>query len=52
MQKLQNCKIALSGSTTLTQEQKEKFSAILQIEYMSSEESAEESGEDEHMGER
>eukprot|EP00731_Ephydatia_muelleri_P005395 Em0002g1571a len=33
-------------------EQKEKFSAILQIEYMSSEESAEESGEDEHMGER
>ena len=52
MQKLQNRKVALSGSTTLTQEQKEKFSAILQIEYMSSEESAEESGEDEHMGER
>ncbi|KAL5486995.1 hypothetical protein EMCRGX_G019547 [Ephydatia muelleri] len=50
--KLQNRKVALSGSTTLTQEQKEKFSAILQIEYMSSEESAEESGEDEHMGER
>lgn len=52
MQKLQNRKVSLSGSTTLTQEQKEKFSAILQIEYMSSEESAEESGEDEHMGER
>ena len=52
MQKLQNRKVALSGSTTLTQEQKEKFSAILHIEYMSSEESAEESGEDEHMGER
>ena len=54
MQKLQNRKVALSGSTTLTQDQKEKFSAILQIvnEYMSSEESAEESGEDEHMGER
>ncbi|KAL5509965.1 hypothetical protein EMCRGX_G005420 [Ephydatia muelleri] len=52
MQKLQNRKVALSGSTTLTQEQKQKFSAILQIEYMSSEESAEESGEDEHMGKR
>ncbi|KAL5484237.1 hypothetical protein EMCRGX_G020698 [Ephydatia muelleri] len=50
--KLQNRKVALSGSTTLTQEQKEKFSSILRIEYMSSEESAEESGEDEHMGER
>eukprot|EP00731_Ephydatia_muelleri_P019382 Em0012g207a len=36
----------------VVQKQKEKFSAILQIEYMSSEESAEESGEDEHMGER
>ncbi|KAL5505860.1 hypothetical protein EMCRGX_G007397 [Ephydatia muelleri] len=41
--KLQNRKVALSGSTTLTQEQKEKFSSILRIEYMSSEESAEES---------
>eukprot|EP00731_Ephydatia_muelleri_P021507 Em0014g98a len=50
--KLQNRKVALSGSTTLTQEQKEKFFSILRIEYMSSEESAEESGEDEHMGER
>eukprot|EP00731_Ephydatia_muelleri_P000867 Em0001g867a len=45
-------RLSLSYTAITDKEQKEKFSAILQIEYMSSEESAEESGEDEHMGER
>ena len=40
------------ASTTITPKQREQLGAVLHVDYMSTEESAEESGEDEHMGER
>ena len=52
IQKLQIRKATCLASTTLTPEQRDQLGAVLHVEYMSTEESAEESGEDECMGER
>eukprot|EP00731_Ephydatia_muelleri_P003587 Em0001g3587a len=50
--KLQIRKATCLASTTLTPEQRDQLGAVLHVEYMSTEKSAEESGEDECMGER
>eukprot|EP00731_Ephydatia_muelleri_P010151 Em0005g737a len=48
--KLQIRKATCLASTTLTPEQRDLLGAVLHVEYMSTEESEEESGEDECMG--